>query len=195
MRLYLIRHGQTDSNVNHLLDTGYPGAELNDLGRRQAEQLALRLADAGIQAVYSSDLPRAVQTATPLAQRLGLTLTHLPGLREISAGDDDMSPHWDRYVQTVRSWPSNPDAALPGGDSANTFIPRFDEAIATIAAAGHDVAAAVSHGGALRVWVPFRATNMSTNGVTKDLENTQIITLETDPLNNWTVLDWAGPAQ
>ena len=55
MRLLLIRHGRTASNVTRLLDTAPPGAPLDDVGLDQARALADTLADEPIEAVYASD--------------------------------------------------------------------------------------------------------------------------------------------
>lgn len=90
MRLYLIRHGQTPSNVQRLLDTGEPGPGLTELGRQQAEALPEALAGAGIEALYASSLVRTQLTARPLADALGLEPAIRPGLREIGAGDLEM---------------------------------------------------------------------------------------------------------
>ncbi len=190
MRLYLIRHGQTDSNVKHLLDTAHPGAPLDELGLSQAEALADRMADVSLDAVYSSDLLRAVQTATPLAARRGLEVQQLPGLREIPAGVEEMNEDWSVYLATLDKWMTDPLAKLEGGEDANTFMTRFDDAIAQIAAA-NEVAALVSHGAALRVWTPFRATNIQTGtGAHRRLANTAMIVAEGDPEAGWRVLSW-----
>jgi broad specificity phosphatase PhoE len=86
MRLLLVRHGQTHSNIGHALDTAYPGAELTDLGRRQAERLAASLAGERLDVVAASTLLRAQQTAGPLAEARDLTvLTLEPDLAQISA--------------------------------------------------------------------------------------------------------------
>ena len=53
MRLILIRHGQTSSNVADLLDTGEPGADLTELGREQAAVLPQSLAGEEVDAVYA----------------------------------------------------------------------------------------------------------------------------------------------
>ena len=50
--------------------------------------------------------------------------------------------------------------SLPGGENAHAFLARYDEAIARIAAAGHDSAMAVSHGAALRTWVSERVRGL-----------------------------------
>ncbi|MFT4108196.1 histidine phosphatase family protein [Propionicimonas sp.] len=153
MRLILVRHGRTTSNVGFLLDTAAPGADLDETGREQAAGLIERLAGYPIEAVYTSNLVRTQQTAAPLARERGLPLTVLPGLREVSAGDDEMSPDSTRYIGTMIAWREGDLAArVPGGESATEFMARFDAAIGEVAAAGHAVAMVVSHGAALRTW-------------------------------------------
>src|SRR5690606_13810229 len=87
MRLILIRHGQTSSNVADLLDTAEPGADLTDLGRQQASAVPRSLADEDIDVVYASTLVRTQQTAEPLVAERGLELRVRDGVREVRAGD------------------------------------------------------------------------------------------------------------
>ena len=61
-RLLLVRHGLTDHNVDRRV-AGYTDIDLNEEGFRQAEKLSKRLADEKIDAAFSSDLQRAVDTA------------------------------------------------------------------------------------------------------------------------------------
>lgn len=192
MLLYLIRHGQTASNVNRLLDTAHPGAPLTVEGHAQAETLAARLAAQPIEAVYSSDLTRAAQTAAPLAGRLGLGVRQLPGLREIPAGVEEMSTDWTTYIDMLFRWPHEPSFRLEGSEDATTFMARYDAAIQRISES-HRVAAAVSHGAAMRVWVPFRASNMETPSQRR-LANTDVVLLEGSFRIGWTVLSWADEA-
>lgn len=63
MRLILIRHGQTPSNVAFLLDTAVPGPGLTDLGEKQAAALPQTLADVDIDLLYVSTLTRTQLTA------------------------------------------------------------------------------------------------------------------------------------
>ena len=74
MRLLLIRHGQTPSNVLGLLDTAIPGPGLTDLGIEQAAALPAALADYRIDAIYASAQRRAQLTAQPLADARGLPI-------------------------------------------------------------------------------------------------------------------------
>ena len=101
MRLILVRHGRTTSNVGFLLDTGEPGADLDDAGREQARALVERLAEHPIEAIYTSNLVRTQQTATPLAETREIEFRVLSDLREISAGDDELTADATRYIGTL----------------------------------------------------------------------------------------------
>lgn len=83
--LYLARHGESDWNVERRWQ-GNADRPLTDLGRRQAGQLAERLASTPLDAVYSSDLLRARETAAAVARRQGLEVRTLAALREVDVG-------------------------------------------------------------------------------------------------------------
>lgn len=78
MRLLLIRHGQTPSNLKHLLDTAEPGPGLTSLGQKQAAALPDALASERIDALYASTLVRTQLTAAPLAAATGLEVRVRP---------------------------------------------------------------------------------------------------------------------
>lgn len=83
---YLIRHGLNDY-VNKAIAGRMPGVHLNAEGQEQARQIAERLKDEGISAIYSSPMERAAETAQPLARALGLEVRTEPGVHEWNAGD------------------------------------------------------------------------------------------------------------
>jgi probable phosphoglycerate mutase len=82
---YLIRHGETDWNLSGRWQ-GHADVPLNQLGRMQARHLAGRMRGEGLDAIYSSDLLRAWETAQALGEALGIAPRPLPALREIDVG-------------------------------------------------------------------------------------------------------------
>ena len=86
-KLLIIRHGQSEANLQGVF-VGHTNSPLSDLGKRQAEATAEYIvSNFHVDAVYSSDLERAVYTGKAVADRLGITVTTRKGMREIFAGD------------------------------------------------------------------------------------------------------------
>ncbi len=152
-RIVLVRHGETAWNVDQRVQ-GQLDIPLNDNGRRQAEQLAERLAGEDLDALYSSDLSRAAETAAAVARRTGLPVVHAPGLRERGFGHLEGFT-WRQIEQ------QHPEAALRwrrrdpgfgpgGGEVLADFYARCVATAAELAArhAGQGIAL-VSHGGVL----------------------------------------------
>ncbi|MBK7822461.1 MAG: histidine phosphatase family protein [Tessaracoccus sp.] len=190
MRLLLIRHGQTQSNVNLELDTAFPGAPLNEKGLAQAEALVEALADERIDALYCSTLTRAQQTAAPLAAARGVEAVIVDGIQEIAAGVEEMSTNWRPYVEMLHSWsPTNLDVGLEGGETAREFVTRFTNAVAAIEQAGDEHVALVSHGAALRVWALTQDPSIGL-GLAPHLDNTQWIVLNGSMSAGWKIERW-----
>lgn len=188
MRLYLVRHGRTASNVAGLLDTAYPGPSLDAVGRAQASALVGRLEGVELDAIYCSDIRRAYETAEPLADARRVMARPLPGLREVPAGEWEMSPDWHGYLDVFRRWGEGDVlASCPGGESWTRFEGRFSGAIGTIAKAGHDAALAVSHAAALQCWLSAVLPAGSIAG--RALGNTGIVTLDGEP-GAWMLSGW-----
>ena len=72
MKLYFIRHGITDDHLNDVRQT--PDSPLGKMGKKQAEKVAARLKEVKIDHLYSSDWPRAKQTAEEIAKQMELPL-------------------------------------------------------------------------------------------------------------------------
>lgn len=196
MRLILARHGQTSSNVDHLLDTAVPGADLTPLGRDQSEALAEALESEPIDLIVTSTLVRTQQTAEPLAAALGLKAWVRDGAREISAGVYEMRGDGEAvrgYLELMVAWLEDLDTRLPDGESGNEFYARYDAVIEEVAASGAETAVVISHGAAIRCWVAGRATNIGPEFTTShELNNTGVVVLDGDPERGWTVLTWEG---
>ena len=84
--LFMLRHGHTDW-ADKKLAGWLPDVHLNELGVKQAEALVERLAPIKFDAIYSSPLERALETAEPLATALGLDVIPRPGLIETDVGE------------------------------------------------------------------------------------------------------------
>jgi len=171
MRLVLVRHGQTASNLAHALDTEEPGAELTEQGERQAEGAANRLASLPIEAIFASNLARTQQTAAPLAARLSLPVTVHAGLREARAGELEMRTDKESvrtYLKTYLAWVNGRiDERRPGGESGREVITRFDRALAQLEATGVLMAAVFSHGATIRAWCASRVRNLDADFVAR----------------------------
>jgi broad specificity phosphatase PhoE len=92
VRVILVRHGETDWNQSGRLLGGNSDIELNEKGRQQAKRLATRLKQERIQAIYSSPLHRALDTAQAIARHHQLQVESEPALKEMDVGKLDGTP-------------------------------------------------------------------------------------------------------
>ncbi|MFM9445664.1 histidine phosphatase family protein [Streptomyces acidiscabies] len=197
MRLLLIRHGQTPSNLTHLLDTAEPGPGLTPLGQEQAQALPALLAGERIDALYASTLRRTQLTAAPLAAATGLDVRVRDGIREVGAGDLEMRGDDEAiavYHAAVFAWPSGDTGhRIPGGENGVEALSRFDAVVREAAGPGADTVAMVSHGAAIRMWVAARAENVDADyALRHPLANTGVVILTGAPAAGWRVLSWEG---
>lgn len=195
MRLILVRHGQSPSNVIRALDTRVPGPPLTELGIEQAEALPEALRDEAIDVVYASSMRRAQMTAEPLARVRGLPVVVRDGLREVTAGDLEMrndDAAVDFYLETIFAWPAGDlERRMPGGENGVEAFRRFDEVIAEAASTTSGTACLVSHGGAIRMWVAGRTDNVDAAFVAATpLLNTGVIVVDGSVDSGWHVESW-----
>lgn len=197
MRLLLIRHGQTPSNVAGALDTAAPGAPLDETGLLQAAGLVGRLENEVIDSLYVSPLIRARMTAEPLASSRSLMLNEREGLRELAAGDLEMRNDMDSvitYHGVLLRWLTGElDARLPGGETGSEALGRFNAVIEELDAQDQGTAAVVSHGAMLRAWTGARANNVSLDFVRMSrISNTGVLALDGSMSKGWVVSSWDG---
>ena len=127
IHLILVRHGQTDWNVQRRYQ-GQTDAQLNAVGKRQAEQIAARLANTAIDTIYASDLQRAWETATIIAQKLALTPISEPRLREIKFGIIEgltFDEAQARYPEMIAAWLADRNQPPTGGETLTAFSERI----------------------------------------------------------------------
>ena len=133
MVLFLIRHGESLYNIEGRIQ-GQSDVALSPLGLRQSEAIAEALSGSGIDAVFTSPLRRAMQTAAPVAERLGLKVQSDERLKELNAGTFQgllWSEIEARFPREVGLWrEEQPDVAIPGGESRRDLMIRGYAALA-----------------------------------------------------------------
>ncbi|CAD5991623.1 histidine phosphatase family protein [Agreia sp. COWG] len=199
MRLLLIRHGQTPSNIIGALDTAIPGPGLTELGLEQAAAVPAALAAESIGAIFASTQLRAQLTAAPLAEARGLEVQVRNGLREVDAGELEMRTDDQAisiYMETVIAWADGDvERRMPGAENGAEVYARYDAVVDEAVATGHPTVAIVSHGAIIRSWVGARAENVSADfSAEHSLGNTGVVVLEGSPTHGWRALSWMGQA-
>ena len=141
--IILARHGETDWNRDGIWQ-GHGDPPLNELGRRQAAELAKRLADVPIDVLYSSDLRRAMETAEIVARSRGLSIRPDAELREIDIGA------WSGLTRAEIE-ERFPGMAREDGETNDEFDARVLGALRRIATAhaGQQLLV-ITHGGVVR---------------------------------------------
>ena len=153
--IYLIRHGQAEGNLYRRCHSWHNGL-LTLKGREQVKALEKRFEGTHFDAVYSSDLYRAMATAGAIYRPRGLTLRVDPNLREIGAGVWEDVP-WGQLLHDHREsltafLTCNPSWEVEGGETFSRVRQRVQEAILRIADAHQgQTVAVVSHGCAIRM--------------------------------------------
>jgi probable phosphoglycerate mutase len=188
-----VRHGETDWNVEKRLQ-GQLDVPLNAVGRAQARAVARSLAAECFSAVYSSDLSRAMDTASEIAQALGLTVQPTPSLRERHFGvyqgltqDEAQRSDPEGYA---RYRGRDPDHVVPGGESLKQLALRITASLTALALShSGETILLVSHGGVLDIAHRLAAA--------QPLETQRDFTISNAALNwisfdgcTWSLLAW-----
>jgi broad specificity phosphatase PhoE len=150
--VYLARHGQSDWNAAGRWQ-GHADRPLTALGLRQAAELAEELADVPLDAVYSSDLRRARETAEAVAAPRGQTVVVLRQLREVDVGSWSgltRAEAKEHFPEAFRRW-ADGGQGWDDGETYEHMAERVVEAVRDLAA-GHarGTLLVVSHGGPIR---------------------------------------------
>lgn len=155
----MVRHGETNDNLEPLRFQGRSDTPLNETGMKQARQLAETVVGMGFEALWTSDLARARLTAAPVAQRLGIDPVVDSRLSEgdrgrwegllmedVRVADPDLHAAWRR---------PDPQFRFPGGESLVEHQRRVCEALDEIVRSGVPTLA-VCHGGSIRCMLAER---------------------------------------
>jgi broad specificity phosphatase PhoE len=144
-----VRHGETDWNKEKRVQ-GSTGAPMNEAGHEQAKGLARGLWEVPIQAVYSSALPRAIETASYVAGPHRVNVVTDPRLNEIHHGEwEGLSESELPDLNLYRRWREDPTSCtLPGAEALAAVHERAVGAMRDIASrhpASDGLVAVVSH--------------------------------------------------
>lgn len=155
MRLVLVRHGATASNVEQRY-TGQSDVPLSAVGQRQVEALAQALAADRFDAILSSDLRRAQQTTAAIAGRNDAPVRLDPDLREIAMGAWEGHTHAEitaQHPEELARWQEPPYLdAPPGGETVLQLRDRAASVLARCQAEYPDGSVLwVTHGGLIGV--------------------------------------------
>ena len=181
MNLLLIRHGETALNVARILQP--VATPLSERGLAQAAALGQRLKSAGVDAIVSSDLLRALQTAQAIGAACGLPVLTTPLLHERNFGD----LRGQRY-DALNYDPMSATEAPPNGESAAQFAQRCAQAWvdvlqrqALLRSGSGGRLAVVTHGLVLRAWLQPDRVDMAHCAAPAAWANTSVSVVSAAP--------------
>ncbi len=154
MQLYLVRHGQTDWNLQHRFQ-GQADVPLNKTGEDQVQKIAQRLSKIKIDAIYSSDLRRTVQTADRIASYHEVNCVTDLRWRELSFGAWEGLTYDEikaKEPELLEKWQTDPlNAAAPSGETLQQLAMRVDSALEDLRADHEDQTVLLTvHGGTIQ---------------------------------------------
>lgn len=165
--IYVVRHGESVTNskdkVIHTIDLnswGEFGAPLTEIGKQQAEKIAERLSTIKFDAIFSSDLQRAKQTAEIIAHSRNMAVTSISSIRERNYGNDyfKLPPEKKAEIQSALMELNDEEKMLyrytPTGESAREAVDRFNSFLKDISSAykGKTILV-VNHGNIMRMFL------------------------------------------
>lgn len=184
MILYCVRHGESTYNAEGRVQ-GQSDVPLSELGRRQGQAVARALADVGLEAIYTSPLRRAYDTAELIAAQTNCPIFTDVRLMEIHAGlfqERLRTELQAEFPEEYRRWISgDPDYVIPGGESRRQLAERGVAAFRDIIASGFQRVAVVSHGRLLVVTLRALLHPEQGDSLPAALQNASITIVEADP--------------
>lgn len=155
---YIFRHGETDWNKERRCQ-GHTNTLLNENGKTQALELALKLHSVKMDIIVSSDLHRAFSTGTIVAEKKGIPIVAEPRFREMSYGraegmlyEEAITSFGDELWQRFQNFQRKYDhVGFPEGETRKIVKDRFlDGIMDLIEKTSHQHIGISTHGGALR---------------------------------------------
>ncbi len=168
MKLYFVRHGESEANIQHVISNRESPFGLTERGRQQAATLAEKLRDIPITATYSSPVLRAKETTEILSQSFHLPYQIAEALREYDCGileEKSDEESWKLHREIAEDWTLNHNYLRKpeGGESFLDIKKRFTlfiESFASNSLHTQDHILFVSHGGLLQLMLPEVLTDI-----------------------------------
>jgi len=202
MKLYFVRHGESQANLRHEISNRGLQYGLTFTGREQALALAQTLKNLKITHIYSSPILRAIETTIILANQLNLDYEIVDALREYDCGileghSDDAS--WKRWHELFDRWTVQKDwdyrleSSESFRDIQNRFVPFIDKLINQFGDT-EAVILCVSHGGIYRLMLPLVLKNVDEETIKlHGIDYTTCIVAELAP-EGLVCVEWNGKA-
>ncbi|MBE5960208.1 MAG: alpha-ribazole phosphatase [Lachnospiraceae bacterium] len=187
MKLYMIRHGETDWNVAGRMQ-GSKDIELNENGIAQAQQLYGKVKKEGYQPVkvYTSPQKRAFKTGQILADAMNIECVKMPGLEEANFGDWE-GKTWEQvkteYPEAFEKWEKNRRyVRTPNGECYQDVVERVVKAIDHIMETEKEDVAVVTHGAVIMSLMCFITDTPFEKMWSFKPENTGITVIDTEDI-------------
>jgi broad specificity phosphatase PhoE len=202
-RLVLLRHGQSEANVERKLDTRPPGAALTPLGREQARAFAASCT--GLERptmLVHSVATRAAQTAAVIGAELGLPTHEMADIHEVQVGElenrsDDAAA--EEFNAVYERWQHGElDLRIPGGETGNEVLDRYVPVLTDLRMRYLDDddwngdILIVSHGAAIRLVSAVLAGVDADFVVDHHLDNTEAVALAPITDGRWSCVRWGA---
>lgn len=176
LKIWFIRHAESEANVQRIYANGDCSFSLTANGLRQARAIACRFSSVDVRAIYTSPLVRATQTAEEICKIKKMEMQIAPELSEYGMGiyegtsssPDALGAICD--AESKKRWfeHNDFDAKSPGGESLNDmkrrFLPFVKKAIENCASEP-GILLMITHGGILGAMLPFVFENLDFNFV------------------------------
>ena len=188
MRLYFVRHGESEANLLRVFSNRGWQHGLTDMGRQQALAVAQKLKEVSVAKLFSSPLLRAVQTAEILSEELGVPYETTDALREFDCGileGKSDATSWEVYYRVRNDWLQHGhwETRFEQGESfldiKERFVP-FIEQLVEVHGRLQENIVLVGHGGIYRCMLPLVLDDIDFEFVaTHSLSNTGYVLAET----------------
>ena len=172
VKIFLMRHGQTDYNFQHLIQ-GFSDIKLNETGRNQARECVGKFEDLKFDRIYSSTLLRAIETAEIATGVTNDEIIKIKDLSEQNFGDREGTSCIEESSWEIRKNP-------PNGETIEDFKKRVIKAYYDVVEKSSDMSCIliVTHGGVIEILLSELRNISHTEAFKLKIENCQVFEIE-----------------